>query len=743
MNTTLQFRYDAALDTMQTRQGIEVCTMLLEKRSGRLCESCSANIENRIRAFPGVTTASASFVGGTMTVKFDPAATRREAIIANVSALGVGLIPLDAAPRKGAEPDAPAGWAAFREWVFSERGQAAFTVITFAGMLAGLALENRFAAPVPSLIAYGIAYLTGGIYGLKAGMESLAQRAIDVDFLMILAAVGAGLVGAPFEGVMLLFLFSLSNVLTRYAFGRTTSAIRALMEMRPDAALVRRGAAWLEVHVEAIAVGDLVLVRPGERIPLDGEVEKGESAVDQSPITGESVPVERGAGDLVLAGTINQHGALEIRVTRLAKDSTIARLIQMVAEAQSEKAKTQRFIERLEQRYAAGVIIMTALAIVVPIVFFAEPFAAAFYRAMTLMVAASPCAVVISTPATVLSAIGNGARRGVLFKGGAHVEAAAGIKVAAFDKTGTLTYGKPAVTDIVTVPGWEQAAILQLAASVEQVSEHPLARAVVQAAQARGLALEAVVEFQAVPGRGVHARTSGGVVNIGNARYFEENHIDASPLAGALADLQGQGKTAILAAVDGRIAAVIAVADMLRENVRQIIQAVKASGVTRTVMLTGDHAGVAKHIAGLAGLDDFHASLLPEDKLRIIGELEAQYGAVAMVGDGVNDAPALAAATLGIAMGAAGTDVALETADIVLMSDDLANIPYLLQLSRRTRQTLVQNLVFALGVILILIGAVLGFALALPLSVIGHEGSTVLVSLNGLRLLAFRERAPR
>lgn len=638
----------------------------------------------------------------------------------------------------------------FQEAFSGQRVEVVFTIVTFVAMMGGLAAEWLDAPRFLPVSLYILAYITGGYYGLQAGLASLRELTIDVDLLMVLAALGAALVGAPFEGAMLLFLFSLSNVLQTYAMDRTRNAIRALMALRPAEATVQRDGETATLPIEEIRVGDLMVVKPGERLALDGRIVEGRSSLDQAAITGESIPVAKEPGDAVLAGSINERGGLLVEVTRLAQDSTLARLIKMVEEAQGQKAQTQRFIEKAEQYYALGVIVMTAVAIVLPLFLLNEPFNTTFYRAMTLMVAASPCAIVISTPATVLSAIGNGARRGVLFKGGVYVERAADIKVLAFDKTGTLTEGKPRVTDVAVCDAcWEgdEADLLRLVASVESKSEHPLAQAIVAAAQERGLALSEVTEFASETGLGVLATVEQRRIAVGNLRYFANWEVDGLETAvSALDRFQDEGKTTVLVADvtenDGRqahILGVLAIADVLRPDVAQTIARIKKAGVERVVMLTGDNERVAAAIARQSGVDAYHAELLPQDKMRLLNELAEQYGPVAMVGDGVNDAPALAAADIGIAMGAAGTDVALETADIVLMSDDLGKIPYVIGLSRRTRQTLVQNLVFAIGVILVLIGAVLGVGLALPLSVIGHEGSTVLVSLNGLRLLRYRE----
>ncbi len=746
---SITFEHVPGTSIPQQDHTLETCTMRLQRRGGRACETCALALENRVQELKGVELATASYMGGVLKIKYDSNLTSSEAIVHYVRSLNV---PLKISPSNIASTNAAIAETKPRrpldrlnKWFDNEKVELYFMVITFFAMISGL-ISTQLDSPVYlSGIFYTLAYVTGGAYGLRAGLESLRDRTIDVDLLMIIAAVGAALVRAPFEGAMLLFLFSLSNVLQTYALDRTRNAIRALMKLRPSEALTRRGNETVVLPIEEISVGDHIIVRPGERIPLDGMILEGTSSVDQAPITGESIPVSKGVGDTVLAGTINQKGALEVSVTRLAEDSTIAKLIQLVEEAQSEKAKTQRFIDKAEQYYAMGVIVLTSLAILIPMLFLQEGFDSAFYRAMTLMVAASPCALVISTPATVLSAIGNGARRGVLFKGGAHVERAASIRVIAFDKTGTLTVGNPTVTDMIAFPQHgDETQLLTLAAAVEAKSEHPLAQAIVQAAKAQKLALPQANDFQSETGKGVWARVNGTQIHIGNARYFAGLRLDVQAANESVARLENEGKTSVLVAeipptgAPGRVLGVIAIADTLRENVPQVIQKLKSLGVERVVMLTGDNQRVAQAIAAQAGLDEHFAELLPEDKLRIIKNIEQTHGPVAMVGDGVNDAPALAAASIGIAMGAAGTDVALETADIVLMADDLANIPYVIGLSHQTRKTLVQNLAFALGIIIVLIGAVLGFQLALPLSVIGHEGSTVLVSLNGMRLLGYR-----
>ena len=570
---------------------------------------------------------------------------------------------------------------------------------------------------------------------------------------MILAALGAAVVGAPFEGAMLLFLFSLSNVLQAYAIDRTRKAIHSLMKLRPDKALTRRDGNTVLLPIEELVVGDIVVVRPGESIALDSVIVEGESSINESSLTGESIPVLKKVGDPVFAATINQTGGLEVRVTRLAKDSVIEKLIQMVEEAQSEKAETQRFLDRAEQFYAIGVISFTVALIVWPLFFLNEPFGTTFYRAMTVMVVASPCALIISTPASILSAIGGAARRGVLFKGGVHLERTATIKVVAFDKTGTLTEGKARVTDIIS--GLEVThladnvrpevlALLQVAASVEAKSEHPLAAAIVAEARRRELAIFDCTDFQSISGKGASGLVKGRRISVGSIRYFQTlgGSLDDA-LKGKLDVLQDAGKTCVLVGEVGegttRILGGLGIADVLRPEASEVVQMLREIGVKRVVMVTGDNSRVASAIAQQAGVDEFHAGLLPEDKVRVVKSLKT-IGPVAMVGDGVNDAPALATATIGVAMGAAGTDVAMETADVVLMSDNLRNIAFAISISRQARKVIWQNLTIAMSVIVVLMASALGFSLPLTLGVVGHEGSTVLVCLNGLRLLAFGGR---
>jgi Zn2+/Cd2+-exporting ATPase len=731
-------RKEATRIALEAQRRFDRCVFRL---NGRACEACALKLEKKAQKIEGVCRARATFVGGVMSVTFNDKQISREQVIERVRETGAPATPFTL-PR-----EAPHN---IREWFQSHLAaiEAVCTLGTFVCMVAGALAPHFGLGRLWANVFFAVAYIAGGIFGVQASLRSLRQWTIDVDLLMILAALGAAVVGAPFEGAMLLFLFSLSNVLQAYAIDRTRRAIHSLMKLRPDKALTRRDGKTVLLPIEQLEVGNIVVVRPGEGIPLDSIIVEGESSIDESSLTGESIPVAKKIGDAVFAGTINQTGGLEVRVTKLAKDSTIEKLIRMVEEAQSEKAETQRFLDQAEQFYAIGVITLTVLLILVPLFFLHESLKTTFYRAMTVMVVASPCALIISTPASILSAIGGAARRGVLFKGGVHLERTATIKIVAFDKTGTLTEGKPRVTDLV-LPGQditrtdkvENLTLLQLAASVEAKSEHPLAAAIVTEAKLRELPVLDCTAFHSISGKGASGVIGGRRIVVGSIRHFETlGGIVDDSFRQQLDALQDAGKTCVLVGESDektvRILGGLGIADVLRSEAAEMVRALKAIGVERVVMVTGDNQRVAAAIAQQAGIDEFHAQLLPEDKVRVLKSLK-DIAPVAMVGDGVNDAPALATATVGIAMGAAGTDVAMETADVVLMSDNLRNIPYAISMSRHARTVIWQNLAIASSVIIVLIASALGLALPLTLGVVGHEGSTVLVCLNGLRLLAF------
>lgn len=657
-------------------------------------------------------------------------------------------------------PQVGAG-AVFALW--RENVELLLAAITLLALLTGWiggALTNALPQWAVAIAAV-TAFVAGGYSGVKGAIEEARQGKLDIDFLMVTAALGAALIGEWEEGALLLFLFTLSGALEEFAMERTRRAIEALAQLRPDTATVRRDAQEVVLHVDQVVVGDVVLVRPGDRLPVDGLVTKGISTIDQSPITGESVPVHKEPGDQVFAGTINGGGALEVEMTKPASESTLSKIIKLVSEARQDATPTQQFIDRFSQPYTYVVISGTLLAILIPWLFINEPFSDTLYRAMTLMVVASPCALIISTPASVLSAIAAAARGGVLFKGGAYLEKTAEVKIVAFDKTGTLTHGKPVVTNIHPLTGHTRADVLRLAGSAELPSEHHVGRAIVEQARAEGVELETPDHFYAIAGHGIQAdfQRNGHkeTIYIGNDRLFLNENMEFSPAIRVIGDaLKKQGKTAMLIVRrstvgdtlghdrDWEVVGYLAVADTVRPEARAAVKALHDIGITRVAMLTGDNRAVANSIATEVGIDEVYAELLPEQKVELIHKL-VEEGKVAMVGDGVNDAPALATANVGIAMGAGGTDVALETADVVLMSSDLSKLPFMVQLGRRAAGIVRQNVIFSVGVILTLVTFTIvvpifipGFVLPLPLGVVGHEGSTLVVVLNGLRMLALR-----
>ncbi|MFZ1768353.1 MAG: heavy metal translocating P-type ATPase, partial [Caldilinea sp.] len=606
-----------------------------------------------------------------------------------------------------------------------------------------------------------IAFIAGGYSGVIGAWEQARQGRFDIDFLMLAAALGAALINAWVEGALLLFLFTLSGALETYAMGRTRKAIESLGKLRPETALVRRSDHEEIVPVAQLVIGDVVIVKPGDRLPVDGMVVNGVSSIDQSAITGESLPVSKRQHDQVFAGTINGGGALEVEVTKLASESTLSRIINLVAEAQQDATPTQQFIDRFSQPYTYTVIGATLLAILLPVIFMNEPFDITLYRAMTLLVVASPCALVISTPASALSAVAAAARQGVLFKGGAYLELLGKTDILAIDKTGTLTSGKPLVTNVHPLTNHTVEEVMRMAASAETLSEHHIAKAVIEKAESMGLELEKPIDFQAIAGEGILARFDRRdhveTIYIGNDRLFMNQDMNLSPAIRMIgAALQRQGKTVMLvvrrstvedtlgADRDWEVMGYIAVADTLRAEAAETVRQLKQNGIKRVIMMTGDNQAAAAYIAAEAGIHEVHADLLPEQKLELVQKLR-QSGNVAMVGDGVNDAPALATANVGIAMGAGGTDVALETADVVLMSSNLAMLPFALQLSRRANRIIRQNVIFSMSVIVTLVISTIllpilydGFLLPLPMGVVGHEGSTLIVVANGLRLLRMR-----
>jgi len=622
--------------------------------------------------------------------------------------------------------------------LLSEYGLVVLAALTWALLIGAFALDRLTGTPGSVIVGLYIgAYFSGGTQASWAAIHDLFDGHVNVDLLMVTAAIGAAFVNAWGEGAMLLALFSTSNALEHFAMDRTRNAVRALMALAPETATVLHGQRESIVPIDEVQVGDRVLVRPGERVAVDGVVRTGRSDVDQATITGESVPVSRVAGDQVFAGTVNLSGVLEVETTRLATDSTLARIVRAVSDARAQQGRTQRFAEAFEGRYAIGVICFSALVFLGQWLVLAGDRGDSFYRAMTILVVMSPCALVISTPASTLSALANAARHGILFKGGAHLEAAGALTIIAFDKTGTLTTGKQTLTDVVPLdPSLTHDALLGLAASVERFSEHHISKAVVEGAESAGLSLLVATDFAAHPGRGVSATVDSIDYAIGNVSLLRERGIDSTAAVQSAAALLAAGKTVVFVTAEHRVLGLLAVADSVRADAPETIASLKRIGIDHVVMITGDNEHVAASVGAQLGISDIRSEVLPEDKMALISDLKRE-GSVAMVGDGVNDAPALAIADLGVAMGGAGTDVALETADMVLMRDDLRGLAYAMGLSRQARRTILQNLTFSLAVIVVLATLALTIGIPLPLGVVGHEGSTIIVVLNGLRLLGW------
>lgn len=588
------------------------------------------------------------------------------------------------------------------------------------------------------ITGYAAAIIIGGYTLFLKGFKNLARLNFDMSTLMTIAIIGAAIIGEWGEGAMVVILFAISEALERFSMEKARQSIESLMDIAPKEALIKRDNEEMRIHVDDIQIGDIMIVKPGEKLAMDGVVLKGTSSLNQAAITGESVPAVKTAGDEVFAGTLNEEGLLEVKVTKHAEDTTIAKIIHLVEEAQAEKAPSQQFVDKFARYYTPAIIVLALLIAVVPPLFGGD-WNEWIYQGLAALVVGCPCALVVSTPVAVVTAVGNAARNGVLIKGGIHLEETGALKSIAFDKTGTLTKGVPAVTDIITIKGDERQ-LLQITAAIEKGSQHPLASAIMKKAEEMGTDFTGLdtEEFTSITGKGVKAAVNGVLYYAGSPNLFEELHSGMeSTIQKQIADLQTQGKTVMILGTASEILLLIAVADEIREHSKTVISKLNDMGI-KTVMLTGDNHRTALEIGKQAGVSEIKADLLPQDKLAVIKELRAGHQSVAMVGDGVNDAPALAAASVGVAMGGAGTDTALETADIALMSDDLSKLPYTIKLSQKALRIIKQNITFSLGIKALALLLVVPGWLTLWIAIFADMGATLLVTLNSLRLLKIK-----
>ena len=611
-------------------------------------------------------------------------------------------------------------------------------------MIVGVGLLGEWAKMLPAAatpVLFTTAMIAGGWFLLPKAWRAVLRMRPDINLLVVIAAAGASIIGQWAEAATVVFLFGVAEWLEGWADRRARRATEALLEIAPKTASVKRDGGFTEVPVEQVTVGEAVAVKSGMSVPLDGEVLTGESSVNQAPITGESVPVDKKRGDTVFAGTVNGEGSLEIRVTKAAGDTTLARIIRLVAEAQEQKAPTQRFVDSFARYYTPAVTIIALLVFLTPPLFFGGVWSVWLYRACVLLIIACPCALVISTPVSIVAGLTALARRGVLVKGGAHLETIGRIKALAMDKTGTITEGKPKVLGVEIVGATTDQEILRIAAAVDDHSSHPLAKAVVAHAKSRGIAFSRAENYRAQSGRGAEGAVDGHVYFVGNHRFTHELGVCSEDIEHRVGLIEARGQSVIVVGhrphgdCQGEVLGIIAVGDTVRPNAREAIQALHAAGVVAVVMLSGDNQRTADFIAKQVGIDEARGDLLPDDKVAAVKALREKHGSVGMVGDGVNDAPAMASATIGIAMGTAGTDAAIETADIALMKDDLAKIAETIRLGRRTLGIIHFNIIFALTLkAVFLVLTLLGHA-SLWLAIMADTGATLLVIANSLRLL--------
>ncbi|WP_251855447.1 cadmium-translocating P-type ATPase CadA [Enterococcus italicus] len=694
---------------------------------GLSCTNCAAKFEKNVSQIPKVTDAKVNFGAGKISIE-------GEATIAEIEAAGAFenlkvQSEHDTEPRiETKEPFVKRNWNLL---------VSLFLII--------LALVSQVVNGEDALLTEGLfilAIIIGGFSLFKEGFSDLFKLDFSMESLMTIAIIGAAIIGEWTEGSIVVILFAISEALERFSMDKARQSIRSLMDIAPKEALIRRNNVEQMINVSKIEVGDIMIIKPGQKIAMDGQVIKGHSSVNQAAITGESVPIEKNINNDIFAGTINEEGALEVKVTKHVNDTTIAKIIHLVEEAQGERAPAQAFVDKFAKYYTPTIMVIAALIVIVPPLFFNGDWNTWLYQGLSLLVVGCPCSLVISTPVSIVSAIGNSAKNGVLVKGGIYLEEIGGLKAIAFDKTGTLTKGTPTVTDFTTVDSKDEEKYFSIITALESYSQHPLASAILKEADNRAISYKSVVvdEFTSITGKGIQGNIEGITYLVGSPKLFESILTDNSKIIETYQRLQQQRKTAMLLGTDKQILAVIAVADELRESSKAVIEKLHDLGIEHTIMLTGDNATTAQSIGKQTGVTEIKGDLMPQDKLDYIKSLKETYGKVAMVGDGINDAPALAASTVGIAMGGAGTDTALETADVALMGDDLQKLPFIVKLSRQTLRIIKQNITFSLGIKLLALLLVVPGWLTLWIAILADMGATILVTLNGLRLMKVKSK---
>ena len=686
---------------------------------GMDCIECAKKIEKAVQSIDGVRQVRVSYTMGKINVEVAKGKVEHGEISDTLRRLGYGV----------KEEEAP-----YEEFFTLANTRLLVTMLSGALFAVGAVGEFVLGEPLVYLLAYAGAIVSGGYYIVRRGLASIAELYLDMNVLMIVAVTGAILIEAYEEAASIVFLFSLAELLESFSVARTRRSISELLDFSPQNARVLKEGKEVRMDVTDLRPGDVVIVRPGERLPVDGEVIKGESSVEESAITGESRPATKAPGDAVFGGTLNGSGTLDVRVTKRFEDNVISKIVRLVEEAEMTKAPTERFVDRFARYYTPAVVSIAVATMFLPTLLFGQPLEEWFYRGLVLLVISCPCALVISTPVSVVSAISGGARRGVLFKGGLFLERMGDVKVVAFDKTGTLTQGRTVVEDIVPFPPYSAREVLKIAASAENRSEHHLARAVLEKARSEEVELMDGTSFEAVSGKGVSIRILNRRIIAGSPQFFRDMKVDLGAHEDIIAERAASGATVILVGSEDEIMGLLTVRDSPRPEAREVVDGLKEMGL-EVVMLTGDDVPVAEAIAREMGIDEYRARMLPQDKLRAVDELRARHGSVLMVGDGINDAPALAAADIGIAMGVAGTDVALEAADVALMGDDLRSLLVGIRLGRKARGVIKQNIATSLTVKLLL--TVLAFPGIVTLWIailVGDLGVSLAVIGNALRL---------